>query len=509
MKGISLEAKVGIFFVGCFALIAFISLRLGNYQIGEARGFTLSAVFDSAAGLNTDTPVLLAGMRVGQVTTLKLEKGRARVFFRVKQGTIIANDSKIAIQSRGFLGAKYLEITPGKSETPFKDGNSVDNVVTGAELSDLSAKAGDIADDVKAITANLRHVLGGVEGQEGMQDLFTNLQEITQRLATALADNQERMNQITANVANLTGNMADITDENRRAVREAIGNLPEITKNLATLTANLANLTQNNNEEINTAIKQLALSTTRLQESLTNISSITGKIDNGQGTVGQLINNNETATNINNTIDTVSDFVARIQRIQLALGYRGEYYPESGFAKSYVTLRLQPALDHWYEVGIVENPFDQTDTTTNTYTTTHNAGKPTATTETTVTRNSYYNTNTVRFNAEIYKRWYWFVVHGGLIESYAGVGVQARLIDDHLTLSLEGRNFGDPNYPQLKASIDFTFLDHFFVTAGADNIVDRSVLYKHGQPLWFFGGGIFFTDNDFAALLGLYPVSKF
>ncbi len=506
MKRINLETKVGLFFVVCFGLIAFISLRLGNYQIGEARGYTLSAVFDTAAGLNPDTPVLMAGIRTGIVHKIELEKGRARVYFKIREETKIPNDSQISVQSRGFLGAKYLEIAPGKSAQFYKPGDEMANAAMSGELSALTARAGDIADDVKAITTNLRKVFGGEEGREGIQDVFMNLQEITQRLAGALADNQERMNQIAANIERLTGAMAGMTEENRKAVGEAIGAMPAIAKNLQVLTANLANLTQSNNEELNQTIKALAVSSQRLTDAMTNIASITGKIDAGQGTVGALVSDKQMANNVSDTIDTVNDFVARIRRIQLALGYRGEYYPNQGQFKSYVTLRLQPALDHWYEVGIVDDPFDYDNLSKTTTTTTHNAGTKNQTTEKVITQTDYYNEYNIRFNAQFAKRWYWFVVHGGLIENTAGVGTDLKFFDDHLTLSLEVRDFTNPNNPQLKAGMDFMFLDHFFLTAGADDIVNKSVLARHSWPLWFLGAGFVFTDEDFAALITRIPL---
>jgi phospholipid/cholesterol/gamma-HCH transport system substrate-binding protein len=504
VKQLNLETKVGIFFVVCFVIVALISLKLGNYEIGEARGYELSALFDTAAGLNDETPVLMAGLRIGNVTEMKLEQGRARVFFKVKRDTQVPVDSRISVQSRGFLGAKYLEIIPGKSPEFLKDGGQFADATLAGELSVLSEKAGDIADDVKAITANLRKVLGGDEGEEGIREIFLNLQEITARLSITLEDNQQRMNAIAANIERITGNMAAITAENRAAVRDSMASMPAIARNLEVISRNLATLSEANRDDLQRAITELAASSARLQEALTHIASITGKIDDGQGTIGKLVNNTETYDQLTETLDTVSEFAGRIRRIQFSLGYRGEYYPDYGDVKSYVSLRIQPQLDRWYEIAVVDSPFDRATTTKTRTTTTHNVGEPDEYTETSYSTKTV-TADTLRISAQIAKRWYFVVLRGGLIENHAGVGTELVFFDDHLTLAVEASDFANEDHPRLKANMDFIFLDHLFLTAGADDIVHRAVLAGDKLPNWFFGAGLFFRDDDLTALLSRIP----
>jgi phospholipid/cholesterol/gamma-HCH transport system substrate-binding protein len=190
----------------------------------------------------------------------------------------------------------------------------------------LSGKAGDIADDVKVITANLRKVFGGEEGEEGIRDIFLNVQDITMRLAGALEDNQQIMNQIAQNIELFTQNLAVMTGENRQALYDAIAVMPAITKNLETISANLAQITNENNDEINDVIRELAASTAQLSIAMEHIASISRKIDEGEGTIGELINDKDAIEEISETLDSVNEFVGRIRQIQTYLSYRGEYF---------------------------------------------------------------------------------------------------------------------------------------------------------------------------------------
>jgi len=507
-KRLNLETKVGIFFVTCFVLIAFISLKLGNYELGEAAGYPLSAVFDTAAGLNEETPVLMAGLRIGQVTSLRLEQGRARVFFKVKGDSEIPDDSSISIQSRGFLGAKYLEIMPGASKKNLKPGDSFDNVAMSSELTALSAQAGDIADDIKAITANLRTVFGGEEGEEGIRDIFRALQEISVRLSETLEANQSRMNAIAANIEKMTANVAAMSEENRKAIHDAITVMPLIAANLNIIAENIAHITTENNEELNNAVRGLAQSTEHLQSAMEHVASITRKVDEGQGTLGQLINDTETIDELSDTLESVNEFVGRVRRLQTHVEYRGEWWFEEGDLKSYLTLRLQPRMDKWYSISLIDDPFGRVTTrTTRTWTTT-NPGEDNERTVEEIEKKKV-TTDTFKLSAQIAKRWHMLVFRGGIIESTGGVGADALFFDDHLRLTTEAFDFGADTNPRLKAHMDFLFLDHFFVTFGADDIIHEDVLDGYMDPQWFGGGGIHFNDEDISTLFSRVPLPDF
>lgn len=507
-KKINLETKVGLFFVACFIIVAYISLKLGNYEFGETGGYTISALFPSAAGVNEETPVLMAGLRIGMVSGMKLEGGQARILMQIKSGTQIPDDSSISIQSRGFLGARYFEISPGKSRKSLRDGDIFSNVSVAGELGALSAQAGDIAEDLKAITANLRKVLGGEEGEEGVREIFNALQEISSRLAQTLEDNQARMNAIAENIQTMTQNVAAMSQENRVAIREAIAAMPAIATNLQIISQNLAQFTNDNNREINDALKGLAESTESLKGALANINSITRKVDEGQGTLGKLINDTETIDELGETLDSINDFVGKIRRFQTYVGYRGEWWLNESDLKSYLSLRLQPREDKWYSISLIDDPFGRLSKTTTYTTTTTDLGGPNEHTDKEKQVKREY-TDTFKFSAQIAKRWHFLVFRGGLLESTGGVGTDVLLFDDHLSLSLEAFDFGGSDNPRLKAYMDFMFLDHFFITAGADDFIAKAVLNGDDNPHWLVGGGIFFNDEDITALFTRVPMPNF
>ena len=73
---------------------------------------TYSAYFTEAGGLRSGAPVQVAGYRVGQISSVKLEGARVLVTFEVDDSVHVGDRSEAQVRTKSLLGAKVLEITP-------------------------------------------------------------------------------------------------------------------------------------------------------------------------------------------------------------------------------------------------------------------------------------------------------------------------------------------------------------------------------------------------------------
>ena len=103
---------ITVFFVGMAVLIvgAAASFRAADLPI-IGGGTTYSAEFSEAAGLRSGNEVRVAGVKVGKVTGVRLDHGKVRVEFRVKD-TWVGNASTAAIAIKTVLGDKYVAVDP-------------------------------------------------------------------------------------------------------------------------------------------------------------------------------------------------------------------------------------------------------------------------------------------------------------------------------------------------------------------------------------------------------------
>ena len=178
-----------------------------------------------------------------------------------------------------------------------------------------------------------------------------------------------------------------------------------------------------------------------------------------------------------------------------------------------MALSFTPRPDKFYLLEIVADPRGVDTVSTETVTTDApdllNPGQRTTTT-TISTKNLHEERLT--FSLQLGKRYGPVTFRGGIIESSGGVGADLHLFEDVLQLSTSVYQFSRPYqdvFPRAKVWANLYFLQHFYVTAGADDFLNRWNQGRYpGGPKFtigndvFFGGGLFFTDDDLKTLLG-------
>jgi phospholipid/cholesterol/gamma-HCH transport system substrate-binding protein len=101
---------IGIVGIAVIVLVVVAALNANNLPI-IGGGTTYSAYFTEDAGLRTSDDVVVAGVKVGKVTEIKLDGAQVRVDFQVKDAWI-GDKSAADIKIKTLLGSKYLSLTP-------------------------------------------------------------------------------------------------------------------------------------------------------------------------------------------------------------------------------------------------------------------------------------------------------------------------------------------------------------------------------------------------------------
>ena len=126
-----LEIGTGLFVLLGFAALAFLTTQLPSSGLklsSEGAGYRVEARFDNVGDLKVGAPVTVAGVRVGRVDSVGFDTIDFKAVVRIsidRRYDHIPDDSDAAIQTAGLLGAKYVGLTPGGSETYLKDGGQI------------------------------------------------------------------------------------------------------------------------------------------------------------------------------------------------------------------------------------------------------------------------------------------------------------------------------------------------------------------------------------------------
>ena len=128
MKRFNLEVTVGLFVVLGLCALAYLSVRLGQLQVGRGNTYDLTAVFPTVAGLREGATVEIAGVQVGRVQDISLADYAAVVTLRLDKQVKLQDDAIASIRTRGLIGEKYVRITPGGSERLLTAGGHIREV---------------------------------------------------------------------------------------------------------------------------------------------------------------------------------------------------------------------------------------------------------------------------------------------------------------------------------------------------------------------------------------------
>jgi phospholipid/cholesterol/gamma-HCH transport system substrate-binding protein len=140
MKENVLEILVGSI-VLIFAFI-FVIFSLSNTGF-QQKGKFINAEFGNVAGLKVGDDVLIAGIKVGEVSsnTLDSKNYLAVVKLNLKNNIFIPDDSVAKISLASLLGGQYVEIIPGASDEMLKDDETIYDTRDPVSLVDLLGQA--------------------------------------------------------------------------------------------------------------------------------------------------------------------------------------------------------------------------------------------------------------------------------------------------------------------------------------------------------------------------------
>lgn len=108
-------------FIGGVALVFIGLMVVARYPSLIHRGREYRTYFRSVAGLNVGDEVRYGGLPVGSISAMELNQADPTVLvvkFRVSRKTPVKSDTRAMITQVGFLGEPYLNLQPGRTDSP-------------------------------------------------------------------------------------------------------------------------------------------------------------------------------------------------------------------------------------------------------------------------------------------------------------------------------------------------------------------------------------------------------
>lgn len=295
---ISNETKVGIITVVALVLL-FIGYNFlkGNDVFSSEHEFYTD--YDNVDGLTISKPVVVNGYQIGRVSDMQLlPNGKIRTHFKIKNEFDIPSNTVARIVSADLLGSKAIVFELGNSTTLAKSGDPL--------LSDVQAnlleKVEPLQAKVENLVVKLDSVLSAVNtalDKEFQRDFksslhsisvsLKNIETITNDVEGLMGSEKIRMSRIMQNLESITNNF----HRNNGKINNILANLDSLSDDLA-----------------KTEIKATIDNATQVMK---NVEVITTRINNGEGSIGLLLNDDKLYHNLNNASESLDNLIKDVE----------------------------------------------------------------------------------------------------------------------------------------------------------------------------------------------------
>jgi phospholipid/cholesterol/gamma-HCH transport system substrate-binding protein len=475
-------AKVGLFVVLSGAA-AYGIYRFISPEVGGGTGYTVHAYIHDATGLAMRSRVAIAGIPVGTLDSIRLEKGAARLDVKVRGDVALFENATLGKKNTSLLGEAVVVLTPGTPDhVKLKDGDEIHVIVEETTPAQLMDEVKEIADSIKAVAHQLALSIGTDRGGQNISLILQNVADATDALNKTIHENREVFRETLQNVH-------DITQTASPQIAQILENVRVVTGDVRELMAAAGQTPEGQKGQLRETFERIDRASKSLESALEHIDSVTGRIDRGEGTIGKLTKDDALINEVQGVAEGVNDYVQDIGRLQTIVGLRSDYNFLANTFKSYVQLRLQPREDKYYVFELINDPRGYTSISDQTVDTTNPNLPAHYRTITTTTTDSF------RFSLQFAKRFGPFTGRFGIKESTGGVGLDISLLNNRFEIVNDMFGFSIEPEPRYRAYFAYEFIKRLWLLGGVDHI------FLPSQRDYFLGVQVRFNDEDLKTLL--------
>lgn len=286
------EVILGFVVVISFALLYWgINFLKGKDVFSQDRIFY--AVYDDVGGLVATNPVFINGLNIGQIRSLSFADHNSAsviIAMNITDDIPIPANSVAHIFSSDIIGSKALEIQLGNAEELAMPGDTLISTseesikeAFNREFKPIKDKASELMSSIDTVISMLQDVFGEsnqmnlASSVENIAKTFKNLESTTGAIDTLLDSEKNRFAAILFNLESITRNL----NENEEVINEIFTNLNAVSDTLTRV--------------------DLASTFLSTKNTLDNFNSMIENVNSGQGTLGQLLNDDSLYIQLKNS----------------------------------------------------------------------------------------------------------------------------------------------------------------------------------------------------------------
>jgi phospholipid/cholesterol/gamma-HCH transport system substrate-binding protein len=453
--------KVGLLTLAALASIVVMSLKITQNQSGFGKHITYKTILEDASGIFEKTPIKVAGINAGRIKSIELEGNKALLTFEILEKIKITPSAKMKIKSVGLLGDKFIDMDLGDQMGDRLPEGSMITMAGGEGLDSLAKDASAVLREVKEIAATVKESLRDDEGRNLVKEIVTNINDMTASLKRITTGNEDKVNKIIEDIEAVSAQLAHETDRFQK-------------------------------DSLMADLSKIGPILDKVDATVTDLRTIVSDVKDGKGTVGKLLRDDAVVDQVSQTLSSVNRLVNRINNIEADIGLSTGANTRTG-SDTRFDLDIYPAPERFFRLGIVTNDFGpKTETKTDTFRST-DGGPETKTSVRKINKSGF------KFNFQIGRRIQRFGLRAGLIESTGGVGLDYFIPDYGIRTGMELFDYQKDAGPNFRLYTEAKIWNVLFARVAGEDLIS-----KDGKQSATISLGLRFTDQDLAALIGIF-----
>ncbi|GBD90657.1 mce related protein [bacterium BMS3Abin04] len=270
------EFMIGVMVTAATLIVLFGVLWLGNTNLLNS-GLTINVEVKDANGLTKGDEVHFRGLKVGTINAATASDSSIFLKVNVKGISDIPIDSKFTIGNYSLIGGKVIEIHPGHSKTMLKNGALVKGE-SESGLSQMTGKISELENKVNKVLTNIENITNE-ENSKNISQVLLNLNKTIENLNLLINHDLKK---------SLVG-INQIIEKNKEPIGSIIDTINTKAKDFSELIVH----SKNASEKLESLLKQ---------------------INNKQGSLGKLINEDLLYENLNRTLQNLDSLIIDIKK---------------------------------------------------------------------------------------------------------------------------------------------------------------------------------------------------
>ena len=283
--------KLGILIIVSFAIFIWgINYLKGINFLNRNTSYVV--IYDRVDGLIESSAVTINGYKVGQVKSIDFSKkndGTLHVIFSIEGEFKIPKGTTARIVSSDLMGTKSIKLQVAPSTQYYKPNDTIPGSIESGLKEQVSMQVLPLKNKAEQLLASLDSAITVVT--------YVFNEEARKNLSESF----ERINNTILNLEHTSGEFKELLTSEKQNVKSIIGNFEQISTNLNQNSDEISTILENfalasdhiASVDIRTTLEQLAVSSQ-------GIKTIVNQLQEGKGSAGKLLNDDELYNNLNN-----------------------------------------------------------------------------------------------------------------------------------------------------------------------------------------------------------------